>query len=87
MELLEPEHFVIDARASKGPADVVALAPGVKLLIQVKSGKGSTYAGFGPKDRAKLKAAARKAGGTAVLHRWYPYARRPEVAPESEWPD
>lgn len=65
--------FVIRAYMSKGPWDLLALAPDTApLFIQVKAG-GTFY--MRPSDRAALLAVAHRAGGRALLcHVPHPYS-------------
>lgn len=75
MEVLrEQGWFCLDGRASKGPADFVALKQGYRpRLVQVKGNKGNAYKDFVPADRAALAAAAKAAGADAFLVHWPPY--------------
>jgi len=74
------------APASLGCADVIALREGSRpKLIEVKSTKAGPYHGFGPADRARLRAAADIAGADALLA-WWPSRGTLRFIPESEWP-
>lgn len=61
--LEEADYFVIRSHLSRGPADLVALKPGVVLLVQVRTG----IHGLAPVERYALWMAAQKAGGLAIL--------------------
>jgi Holliday junction resolvase len=84
--LLEAEDFwVCRAAGSIGDADLVALKPGRRLLVEVKSTAAGPFHSFGPKDRADLLFAARLADATAVLC-WWPPRGRPVWLFEGQWP-
>lgn len=73
------------ACGSLGDVDVVALKVGYRpRLIEVKS-TISPYSHFLPADRAELIAAAKKAGGSALLC-WWPKNGQPKWIPSAEWP-
>lgn len=87
-DLLQAEDWwVCRAAGSLGDADLVALKPGRKLLIEVKSSsrERGPFADFGPKDRADLLFAAEMAGGEAVLV-WWPPAPGRRTEPQWIWP-
>lgn len=77
--------FAVRVSNSKGPADVVAIRAGHIRLIEVKATKSGPFSGFGPADRARLKAAARVAGGSGWLF-WSPVPTKIEEFAEADWP-
>jgi Holliday junction resolvase len=99
---LEAEGWwVARAAGSLGDADLVALRYGFTLepvdelplplaealLIEVKANKaGGPFANFRPKDRAKLLAAADKAGATAILAYW-PAHKPLRFIHSEDWPN
>jgi Holliday junction resolvase len=84
--LIGRDWVAFRAPASLGCADVVAMrADHRPRLIEVKSTKGGPYERFGPKERARLSAAARVAGAEAFLA-WWPSRGPLRWIPEQEWP-
>jgi Holliday junction resolvase len=85
--LLEDDGWwVTRAAGSLGDADLVALKVAFpSRLVEVKSTSGGPYERFGPSDRARLTAAARKAGAEAWLV-WWPVYRDPIWIHEADWP-
>lgn len=79
------DWWVCRAAGSLGDADLVALKPGRKLLIEVKSTAKGPYEHFGPKDREDLLFAADMAGARAVLC-WWPPRGKPQWIEPSTWP-
>lgn len=79
------DYWVARAAGSLGAADLVALKPGIKWLIEVKATKAGPYHGFGPKKRARLSLAAKIAGAEAWLC-WWPAWGQPAWIPEKDWP-
>ena len=85
--LLEAEdYWVCRAAGSLGDADLVALKPGRRLLVEVKSTAAGPFHSFGPKDRADLLFAAALADCTAVLC-WWPPRGKPVWLESGQWPD
>ena len=87
---LEELGWVVMKGTTYGVCDLVALRPHVAgtaeaWLIEVKSTVGGPYHSFGPADRAELRAAAARAGATAVLA-WWPPRGKLKLIPESDWP-
>lgn len=79
--------FAMCGRASRGPADVLAVRYGYPpLLVQVKSTAGGPYERFLPSDRRELIEAAQMAGGAAWLAWWPPRVRSPRWLSAYEWP-
>ena len=85
--LLEDDGWWVSrAAGSLGDADLVALKRGHDtMLIEVKSTARGPYHGFGPKDRAEIQRAARKAGARAWLC-WWPSRGKETWIPSWEWP-
>lgn len=84
--LVEEGWFAMCGRASRGPADILAIKLNHRpLLIQVNSDKGRPWANFRPQERADLVASARGVGGEAWLAWWPP---RGELCwmPSGVWP-
>lgn len=80
-------YAVVRTLASRSPLDLIAMKAGsIPLLIQVKYGKGNRFLNFAPAAREALVASAARAGGEALLCRWYPDAPVPEWIPPSDWP-
>lgn len=80
------EWFVIKAGGSLGDADLVALKRGGRgMMLEVKSTAGGPFERFGPKDRADLLAAARKAGLDPYLVYWPPRKKMKFIGPIN-WP-
>lgn len=78
--------WVTRAAGSLGDADLVALKHGhTPRLIEVKATAGGPYERFGPRERERLRRAARTAGATAELAYWPPRGRLRYIA-ETEWP-
>jgi Holliday junction resolvase len=74
------------APASLGVADVVAMKAGHRpRLVEVKSTAQGPYESFGPRDRHKLRMAARMAGADAVLA-WWPKNGKLRLIHANEWP-
>lgn len=85
--LLEGDGWLVGSRRHIGGAgDLLAVKAGERpMLIEVKATLGP-YAHFGPKDRAELREAAKRAGAVAVLAWWKPRAREHRLIDEAEWP-
>jgi Holliday junction resolvase len=84
--LQDDNWWVSRAAGSLGDADIVALKHGFPpRLVEVKSTAKSPYEHFGPADRVRLAAAARKAGAEAWLV-WWPVYRDPIWIHENDWP-
>lgn len=84
--LLQAEdYWVCRAAGSLGDADLVALKPGRRLLVEVKSTARGPWEHFGPFDRRDLIFAADLAGAEAWLC-WWPPRAKPKWLPVSEWP-
>ena len=85
-KLRDDDWIAFRAPASLGVADVVALRAGnTPRLIEVKSTAAGPYHSFGPKERARLSEAARRAGAVAQLI-WWPPRGKMHVIGEAEWP-
>jgi Holliday junction resolvase len=84
--LEEHDYVVLRAAGSLGYADLIALRNGGRpLLIEVKATARGPYNGFGPADRANLKAYAERAGALATLA-WWPPRGKLRWIPSEEWP-
>jgi Holliday junction resolvase len=85
--ILEGEDWWVSrAAGSLGDADLVALRHMSRpRLIEVKSTAAGPYHSFGPRDRARLRAAAEIAGADAWLC-WWPPRGRPQWIASHEWP-
>ena len=91
--LVNDGWWVARAAGSFGDADLVACrarsdtfnAPPEVRLIEVKATAAGPYSGFGPKDRAELIAAAKKAGAEAWLC-WWPSRKKPQWLASWDWP-
>lgn len=84
--LLEEQDFwTCRAAGSLGDADIVALKPGRRLLVEVKSSAQGPYEHFRPKDRADLLFAAEIADCTPVLC-WWPPRGKPQWIEADAWP-
>jgi Holliday junction resolvase len=92
-KLREEGWWAIRSPASKGDVDVVAVKrKGTNLVsfvdlifVEVKSTKAGPYAGFGPKDREELRAAAEEVGATPWLV-WWPPRKKPKWIHADDWP-
>jgi Holliday junction resolvase len=101
LELLaEDGWFGLCGRASRGPADILAIRHpayevgglqepsrhgGNTILVQVKSDKGNPYANFRPHERQVLVALSREFFANAWLAWWPPHGRLSWI-PSSAWP-
>jgi Holliday junction resolvase len=97
---LEERGWIVGrAAASLGAADLMAMRdelmlpmidsffiPNGKLLVQVKSTKAGSFAGFGPADRAELLLAGEKAGADVVLC-WTPPCQGKKIELHWIWPE
>lgn len=83
--LLDRDYWVCRAAGSLGDADLVALKPGSRLLVEVKSTAAGPFHSFGPKDRADLLFAAQLADCTPVLAYWPPRGKLRLIWAD-EWP-
>ena len=84
--LRDRDWLAFRAPASLGVADVVALKDGSRpRLVEVKSTVAGPYHAFVPKDRERLRFAARLAGADAYLA-WWPIRGELRWLHESEWP-
>ena len=84
--ILEGEdYWVCRAAGSLGDADLVALKPGRRLLVEVKSTAAGPFHSFGPRERAALRFAADVADATAVLC-WWPPRGKPTWLYADAWP-
>jgi hypothetical protein len=83
--LLERDFWVCRATGSLGDADLVALKPGDRRLVEVKGSKTGPYQDFGPADRAALLFAAELADCSAWLAWWPPRGELRGIG-SSEWP-
>jgi len=88
LELLQEQGwFGICGRASRGPADILAIRRGEPpMLVQVKGDKVSPWAHFRREEREALLRSALDYGGVAWLC-WMPSVRKPPVwYAWHEWP-
>lgn len=85
-QLLELDGWVcVRSAGSLGPVDLVALKPGVVLLIESKSTAQSPFERFLPGDRALMVDIAVRAGASAVLA-WWPSRRSLKWIGPRDWP-
>ena len=83
--LQEHDYWVCRAAGSMGDADLVALKPGDRRLVEVKSTAQGPYERFGPAARDRLRFAAELADCSAWLA-WWPSRGRLTWIPAGEWP-
>lgn len=83
--LEQQDYWVCRAAGSLGDADLVALKPGLRWLIEVKSTAAGPFHSFGPADRERLRFAADLAGATPMLA-WWPPRGKLHWLTASEWP-
>lgn len=83
--LKKDDYITFRSPRSLGPADVIALRPGSRLGIQVKSNVAGPFGHFGPKDRAALLTFCDMADIRPWLIWWPPYGRMTWIAP-AQWP-
>lgn len=83
--LEERDYWVARAAGSLGDADLVALKPGSRLLVEVKATARGPFHSFGPKDRADMLFAAEMADADAWLA-WWPARGKLRWLHSSEWP-
>lgn len=81
----EKGYEVVRGAGSKG-ADLIAGRDGETLAIEVKATKAGPFSGFGPADRAEMKAMCLRAGWKPVLVWWPANNPAPKMYPPSEWP-
>jgi len=84
-ELTSRDYVVARCAGSKGEFDLMAMKPGAKLLVEVKSTAGGPYERFGPKDRADMLFMAEMADADAWLA-WWPPRGKLRWIHSSEWP-
>lgn len=84
-QLAQDDYIAFRSPASLGPADVIALKPGSRLGIQVKSDVAGPFAHFGPRARADLLAFCDMADIRPWLIWWPPRGKMTWFPPES-WP-
>lgn len=87
-QLVERGYVGICGRASRGPADIIALKRGdAAMMVQVKGDKRGPYQNFRMDERAELLRAAIEAGAIAWLC-WMPSVKKPPVWLHwTDWPN